>query len=446
MLLCNADAAWVINSGCPAHTGCKDGTCLASVAYTTTSGCGSDYVESTVSSVSSNCRWTGCSWGGCDDNEAEVSSSWCWYAYDERCCQIITYSTCRAYLPCTDDSTKADPVGGVLSSVGVFDASATADTPTNALVAAILSNFVYESTVGADTQDAFDANFRSRVLSRLGGTAMTSIWGDYDLEAIVVETWNAIWVVFAGSESTTDFLNDFASVTSTDSTDFSPNSVLVGQGFYDGYSSNRDAVLNLVTSKVQAAPGKKLWMAGHSLGGAYAVLFAARAQWQGLYVSGVYTFGSPKPGDEAFASVYTNNFGGLASRTYRYDMSGDPVTVLPYWFLDDTDAEPTHVGITRSLSSCARRLLAAQPGSLSAEQRSHLAAELRAAEAVARAAEAEVGTRGADANRRELGFSLGSFTNHGILEVYTYYILNCVLSPNDRSNVPSYAAILGFGS
>ncbi|KAG2485959.1 hypothetical protein HYH03_015402 [Edaphochlamys debaryana] len=396
-----------------------------------------------VSAVSSTCRWTGCYWGGCAANEAEVATSWCWYAYRERCCQIITYSTCRAYLPCTNDASKPHPIGGVLSSVGVLYAAASFDRPSNAYVAAILANYVYESTVGAGknpSKAVYDANFRARVLSRLGGTNMTSIWGRYDMEVIVVETYNAIIIAFAGTESLSDGWNDVKSALSDPTTEFSPKtSVRIGSGFFDAYSANRDAVLSVVTPRVQAT-AKRLWMTGHSLGGAYAVLFAARAQRQGLYVSGVYTFGSPRTGDSKFASVYTNNLGGLGSRTYRYEHSLDPVTLAPGYYRDAPFAAPTHVGLARFVDSCSRRMLTEQqPETLGEEQASRLEAELEAAEAGARAAD-DAGAAAGAVSRRQLVLF------HGLIDDYIYNILKCRMSANDRANAPSYAALLGFSN
>ncbi|KAG2488479.1 hypothetical protein HYH03_012984 [Edaphochlamys debaryana] len=366
-------------------------------------------------------------------------TSWpCWKGWslymDETCCPIV--STCRTYFACTNDATKVDPIGGVLSSVGIFNAAATADSPTNAYIMAVLSNFAYPSSVGGTTQADFDTHFRAAVLPRLGGTAMTSIWGPYDLEAIVVETYNAIIVVWAGSESMTDWVNNmYSAVSSTSTTDFSSTPVSIASGFYDGYIGSRDVILALVSVKLQAAPTKELWFAGHSLGGAYATLFAARAKATGLPVAGVYTFGQPAVGDQAFANVY--NGMGLASRTYRYAVSGDPVPGLPPGFVH---VVPTTV----TLGGCARRLLSEQADSLAPHEVARLEAEV-AAEAEALAADA--GGDAVASNRRMLGTLVGALVPHGILDNYAYYIHTCRLSPTDRStNVPLLTSVYNFAN
>src|SRR5262249_37319571 len=72
----------------------------------------------------------------------------------------------------------------------------------------------------------------------------------------------------------------------------------------------------------------KLIIAGHSLGGALAVLTANRFARARRVVQCVYTFGMPRPGDPAFAAEY----GELGDRTYRLVYQNDIVpTVRPSW-------------------------------------------------------------------------------------------------------------------
>jgi hypothetical protein len=53
-----------------------------------------------------------------------------------------------------------------------------------------------------------------------------------------------------------------------------------------------------------AATGSRLWLTGHSLGGALATLAAARLLAESICPTAVYTFGAPRVGDEAFAHAY----------------------------------------------------------------------------------------------------------------------------------------------
>src|SRR5262249_54451343 len=66
---------------------------------------------------------------------------------------------------------------------------------------------------------------------------------------------------------------------------------------------------------------KPVWLTGHSLGAALATLAAAR--WAaGHRVQGLYTFGSPRVGNAAFAAT-------VPGPCYRFVNNNDVVTRLP---------------------------------------------------------------------------------------------------------------------
>lgn len=65
-------------------------------------------------------------------------------------------------------------------------------------------------------------------------------------------------------------------------------------------------------------PGRPLWLAGHSLGGALAMLAAARLP----EIQAVYTFGAPLLADEDFAAAY-------AVPTFRFVHGEDVITKVP---------------------------------------------------------------------------------------------------------------------
>ena len=95
------------------------------------------------------------------------------------------------------------------------------------------------------------------------------------------------------------------------------------------------AIATLLTD--HGAKDKKLWIAGHSLGGGLAALAGAMCQWEnGLDVSGVYTFGSPRIADEAFARHYPVPL-------LRFENRNDLVPHLP--------PHPWVVSLLRALSS-----------------------------------------------------------------------------------------------
>ena len=74
------------------------------------------------------------------------------------------------------------------------------------------------------------------------------------------------------------------------------------------------------------APRGPLLLTGHSLGGALAVLAAWWLQHLGFTIHSVYTFGQPRVGDRAFASLYSALLG---TKTYRTVNQNDLVPRVP---------------------------------------------------------------------------------------------------------------------
>jgi hypothetical protein len=123
-----------------------------------------------------------------------------------------------------------------------------------------------------------------------------------------------------------------------------------GHGVHAGFYANVEAVWDDVSEALHAAmqgaalndqgarielPNKleTLYVTGHSLGGAMAVLAAARLFGRGYeaweparLVQGVYTFGQPMVGDKGFADLCGRSFG---SRLYRHVYRTDVVPHLP---------------------------------------------------------------------------------------------------------------------
>ncbi len=80
----------------------------------------------------------------------------------------------------------------------------------------------------------------------------------------------------------------------------------LGGRVHQGFSEALDLVWDQVRRPVQFAvrSGSRIWLTGHSLGGALAVLAGARLMAESLPVAAVYTFGAPRVGDGAFAAAY----------------------------------------------------------------------------------------------------------------------------------------------
>jgi hypothetical protein len=94
---------------------------------------------------------------------------------------------------------------------------------------------------------------------------------------------------------------------------------LLYQGFADSLASR---------VKRFGGANKKVWITGHSLGGAHAQLFAMflRFNYQ-ITPQGVYTYESPHPGDQAFVNQFNNVIG--KARIQRFEFGDDPICTLP---------------------------------------------------------------------------------------------------------------------
>lgn len=94
---------------------------------------------------------------------------------------------------------------------------------------------------------------------------------------------------------------------------------LVHQGFKDALS---DTVVSAIDEQLNALPRRTIWLTGHSLGAALATLLSDRRD----DVAGLYTFGSPRVGDPAFAHGFDARHAG---RSFRYVNNRDVVTQVP---------------------------------------------------------------------------------------------------------------------
>ena len=125
------------------------------------------------------------------------------------------------------------------------------------------------------------------------------------------------------------------------------------RGIHEGFAAAADAVLPDVIAMLApggAAADRPLYISGHSLGGAVAVVLAERLVAKGVLtaerIAGVYTFGMPRAGNAAFAETYRQR--GLDDRTFRFVYGVDLVPQVPP---PDGLFNYRHVG---SVMSCER--------------------------------------------------------------------------------------------
>jgi len=100
----------------------------------------------------------------------------------------------------------------------------------------------------------------------------------------------------------------------------------VHSGFYRMWTAVEARVTAAVKRLVAAHPSAKIYLVGHSLGGAMAALAAAHLTYsQNLTVSAVWTYGEPRAGNDAFRRFYNQQ----AHVSWRVTHWKDPVPHLP---------------------------------------------------------------------------------------------------------------------
>lgn len=103
----------------------------------------------------------------------------------------------------------------------------------------------------------------------------------------------------------------------------------VGARFHKGFMEALDEIWQPMFQAIDTVVAKRdrpLFITGHSLGGALALLASWRLQRQMIPIHNVYTFGAPMVGNEAAAKAFEKEFPG---RIYRYVDAGDMVPKLP---------------------------------------------------------------------------------------------------------------------
>lgn len=125
---------------------------------------------------------------------------------------------------------------------------------------------------------------------------------------------------------------------------------MVHRGFQTAWDEIADGVLGTIEEALEEFPDFDIVFAGGSMGGAVATLGAANARAAGHEVD-LYTFGSPRVGNDILSDFITNQPGA----EYRVTHNEDPVPRLPpttlfpayrhispeYW-LTGEPADPDH--------------------------------------------------------------------------------------------------------
>jgi len=201
-----------------------------------------------------------------------------------------------------------------------------AGNPRNALILARACELAYFNEPEGPTRFRSELGWEARLIS----VDNTQVY--------VAEDDRSIVVAFRGSEAPTtlDGFKDWL-VTNANNylilpegrsgTDFAAAGV--GARFHRGFLEALAMVwepLQAAVNQALQAKERPLWITGHSLGGALALLAAWRLQRNFLAVHEIVTFGAPMIGNEAAARAFEQEFAG---KIFRYIDLEDVVPHLP---------------------------------------------------------------------------------------------------------------------
>ncbi len=132
---------------------------------------------------------------------------------------------------------------------------------------------------------------------------------------------------------------------------------------HSGFHSAFNSISKVLHEKLKEYEGTdvKIWITGHSLGGALATLLAAdifrlNRLDRKLDLRGVYTFGSPRVGNNAFHDRFTEEATNNKTRVVRFRNGDDAVTHIPGFL------EYKHVGTLAHLGEGTLEFPDKEPG------------------------------------------------------------------------------------
>ena len=138
---------------------------------------------------------------------------------------------------------------------------------------------------------------------------------------------DCVIVAFRGTASIRNWITDaqFERITLVSGVDGSSSKV--HKGFNVAWNAILPRLFHTLGDTANAHACKPLFITGHSLGGALAVLAALALQRNGFPIAQVYTFGQPRIGNGDFKKCYEAALGG---RTFRLVYQEDVVARFPH--------------------------------------------------------------------------------------------------------------------
>ncbi|MFI6585302.1 lipase family protein [Embleya sp. NPDC050493] len=145
-----------------------------------------------------------------------------------------------------------------------------------------------------------------------------------DTQAYVAGSDRMVLVAFRGTEP--EQIRDWLSDTNTPPVPGPAGKGFVHFGFHRAHHVVHPDIIGTIAEFADG--GQTVWITGHSLGGALAMLAGARMHFEApiLTPDGVYTYGQPRTCDRLLATAYD---AALKDRTFRFVNNNDIVPQVP---------------------------------------------------------------------------------------------------------------------
>ncbi|NEW07574.1 lipase family protein [Paenibacillus sp. SYP-B3998] len=184
---------------------------------------------------------------------------------------------------------------------------------------------IFLAAICGQTYTQFENESGTFVVPRTYEIASTfkaaSFAGKEEYFGYMLESKDTIVIAFRGSNTRSDWISDV--IARQNKFPYMRDSGLVHRGFLSIYKSARKKIISTLS---KLSPQKKLFVTGHSLGGALATLCAVDIVANTPFESPcVYTFASPRVGNAVFAKTFDRQ---IATRHRIYNVN-DLVPQLP---------------------------------------------------------------------------------------------------------------------
>ncbi len=207
-----------------------------------------------------------------------------------------------------------------LTRGAAFRAEAESFDPVNALWLAELSRLIYRRS--GDEHHPHPAPSRIDFLAKVGMEEL-KFFDDDTTEGALIQASGFRILVFRGTEPKR-FLEDLTVDIKARLGTKAPFPGLVHEGFADAIHPLSTSILGHLTDSA----GTPLFITGHSLGGALAVLATFLCQQAAIPVAATYTYGCPRVGDDVFCSSFAHG-----DHIFRFVNDKDPVPRVPPFLL-----------------------------------------------------------------------------------------------------------------